>query len=118
EELTLLGREPARPKHTDVQHAQELALEQEGHAQERTDSFLAQERVEHLAVVDVLEHDRPALGRDPSRESLSHRNAHPALDLLLEPSRPQRDQHVALLEEDRRRVHRKYAPDATEQLAQ
>jgi hypothetical protein len=50
-------------------------------------------------VVDVLDRDRPLLGRDLAREPAPERDARPDLDLLLEAARRAGDELVGLLVE-------------------
>ena len=71
-------------------------------------------------VVDVVEHDRPPLRRDPAREPAADRDPHALFDLFLEPDRRARDELVpeVVAEEDRGRVGAEHVPDAHEQLAQ
>src|SRR5437588_9854208 len=67
------------------------ARDQRG-AEERLDPFLAQERIQYVGVVDVLDRQRPALVGDSAREAPAERDPHAALDLLLEPFRRARDE--------------------------
>ena len=89
----VLGGEHARHERADVQHADDLALDQQRHAEQRADPALAQDRVEDVGVVDVLDQDRPPLGRDPAREPAPDRDPDALLDLLLDPLR--RPRHAA-----------------------
>src|SRR5260221_3657069 len=41
----------------------------------------------HVGIVDIVEHDRPALSRHAAREPLPDRDPHPLLNLLLDPDR-------------------------------
>ena len=61
-----------------------LPLDQQRHAEQRADPALAQDRVEDVGVVDVLDRDRAPLGRDPAREPAPHRDPDALLDLLLD----------------------------------
>ena len=91
----------------DVEHADHVAAREQRHAEQRLDPLLAQDRVEHVGVVDVVEHDRPPQGRDAAREAAPDRDAHARLHLLLDPEGRARDQLVAHVveQQDRRRVH-------------
>ena len=71
----------------------------ERHAEERLDPLLAQDRVQHVGVVDVLDHDRRPLGGDAAGEAAADRDANAGLDLLLDPLRRTRDQLAGRLVE-------------------
>ena len=70
------------------------------------------------ALLDVLDPDRLARGRDAPGEALADRDADPALDLLLETLGGARHQGlvVVLEQEDRRRVRVEDPHHAVEQL--
>ena len=106
EQLDLVLAEGARNERADVEHAAHLSLDHERDAEHRLDALLAQERVEDVCVVDVVEDHRPLLGGDPAREAAADRDADALLDLLLDPERGARDELVRLLveQEDRARV--------------
>ena len=76
--------ELARRERADVQDAEDGALDEQRHAEQRADALHPQDRVQDVGVVDVGDEDRPASGRDASREAPAERDAHAALDLLLE----------------------------------
>jgi hypothetical protein len=69
-----------------VQHADQLALDDQGHAEERPDPRLAQQRIHDLdrRLVQVPDHDRLARGRHPAREAPADRKAKVLLHLLLQ----------------------------------
>ena len=94
--------------------------EDERHSEEALDPFLAEDRVEVVGVVDVVEHDRTALGGDAAREPCSERDADALLHLLLEPDRRAGDELVARLveQEDGGRVRLERVSDPCQQLGQ
>ena len=55
EQLGVLGREHARRQRADVQHADHAAVAEQRHAEQRADPALAQDRVQDVGVVDVLD---------------------------------------------------------------
>ena len=69
-----------------MQHAEDVAADEERHPQERLDPLLAQDRVEHVGVVDVLDDYRMSIRRDPAGETLPDRDANTLFHLLLDPS--------------------------------
>ena len=75
---------------------------------------------QHVRVVDVVEHDRAPLRRDPAREPAADRNPHALFDLFLEPDRRTSNELVPELvaEEHRGRVGPEHVADAHEQLGQ
>ena len=89
-----------------MEHAAHLALDDERDAEHRLDPLLAQDRVEDVRVVDVVEDHRPLLGGDAAGEAAADRDADALLDLLLDPERGPGDELVRLLveQEDRARV--------------
>ena len=75
-------------------------------AEHRLDPLLAQDRVEHVRVIDVVEDHRPPFRGDAAGESAADRDADALLHLLLDPDRRPRDELVRLLveQQDRARV--------------
>jgi hypothetical protein len=71
-------------------------------------------------VVDVVEHNRAALGCDAARETPSDWNADTLLHLFLEPDRGARDELIAGLveQQDRGRVCLEDVPNTGQELAQ
>ena len=106
QQLDLVVVEGARPERADVEDAADLPLHDERHAEHRLDSLLAQERVEDVPVVDVVEDHRPLLGGDPPGEARADRDADALLQLLLDAERGAGDELVRRLveQEDRARV--------------
>src|SRR5581483_420758 len=96
---------------------EDAALDVQRYAEERLDSLLAQDRIEDVRVVDVLEDDRQAFGRDASCESAADGDAHSLLDLLLDAYGSACDQLVRALveQEDGARVDGEDLADALEQ---
>ena len=101
--LVLLAEEP-RFHRPDVEDAQEPALDEERHAEQRFQPFLGQERVEQLGLADIGDEDRPALLGDPAREAAAEWNPNPLarLDVLLEALGPARDELLSLLVQEER----------------
>ena len=95
EQLDVFLRECPRRQRTDVEHAEHVVREDERHTGHALDALLAQDRVQHVGVVDVVEHDRSPLGGDPAREPAADRDPHALLDLFLEPDRRPRDELVS-----------------------
>ena len=96
QELDLVFRECPIVKRADVQHADCLAADQQRHAKERLDALLAEDRIEHLCVIDVVEHDGSALGSHAAREAAAERDTDAALHLLLDPDGRTGDEFVRL----------------------
>jgi hypothetical protein len=76
--------ERPRPQGTDVKDADQAALDDQGHPEQRANALFAENRIEDVGMVDVGDEDRYALGRDSSRESLTDGDPDSALDLLLD----------------------------------
>ena len=70
-----------------MHHTDRRALHDQRDAEQRADAALAENRVHHVGVVDVADHDRPHVGRDPAGEPAAERDAAALPDLLLEPAR-------------------------------
>ena len=89
-----------------VQDTEQATAHEQRHAEHRLDALLAQDRVEHVGVIDVLEDHRTAVRRDAARETAADRDPNALLDLLLDPHRRPRDELVRLLvqQQDRARV--------------
>jgi hypothetical protein len=120
EELDVVLCELAGRERADVEHAENLVPEDEWDSGEALDALLAQDRVKHVRVVDVVEHDRPPPRRDPAREPAADGDPDATFDLFLEPDRGARDELVPELvaEEDRGCVGAEHVPDAHEQLGE
>ncbi len=84
-------------KRPNVENAEQAAADEQRHAEHRLDPLLAQNRVEHVRVIDVFEHHRMPVCGDAPRKSTAHRNPNPSLDLLLDPHCCARDELVRLL---------------------
>ena len=71
-------------------------------------------------MLDVLDHDRTTLSRDPSRESAADRDRHALAHLLLDATSSPRHQHAAILidHQDRGRVGLNRDLDPIQQLAE
>jgi hypothetical protein len=59
-------------------------MDQQRDACQRPDALLQKERVEHSAVIDVIQDDRPPLGGDAARETPADRNPDALADFLLQ----------------------------------
>ncbi len=67
-------------------------------------SLLAQDRVEHVGALDVVEDDRLPARRDPAGKPPSHRDADAGLDLLLQPDRSPRDELLGIAVQQQHRA--------------
>jgi hypothetical protein len=70
----------------------------------RLDALLAQDRVEDVGVVDVVDRDRALLGGDAAGEAAAERDLDALLDLLLDALGRAGVQPVALEQQDRHGV--------------
>ncbi len=85
EQVALAGAEAAADEAADVQDAEDAAFDQQRDAEQRADALLAQDRVEDVGVVDVVDRDRAALCGDAAGEALADGDHDAALDLFLDP---------------------------------
>lgn len=117
EQLDVAAAEDARHERPDVDDAEDGVPDDERDAEEGLDALLAQDRIEDVGVVDVVEDDGSALGGDAAGEAAPERDADTALHLLLEPDRSARHELLPLLveEEHRSRVAIEQVADAREQ---
>ena len=101
--LDVVLRERPRLERADVQDAEGLAADEQRDAAQRLDSLLAQDRIEHVRVIDVVEDHGPSLGSDTAGKALSERDADAALDFLFDPHGGAGDQLAPLVveQEDR-----------------
>ena len=85
---------PERPpaERADVQHPDDVAADEQGHAEQGPDAPVDQERVPYRGVVHRGEDDRLAGRRDPAGEAGAQRDAHALPDLFLDAARGGRDQ--------------------------
>ncbi len=120
EQLGLLLGELTRRQGPDVDDADDAAADEQRRAQERLDSLLAEDRVEHIRVIDVFDDNRAPLGGDPPREAEPEGDARPALDGFLEPARSPRHELVGRFVEQKERcgVAPQRVADADEQLVE
>ena len=104
----------------DVQHAEHLVGEDERDAEEALDLSLAEDRAHLVGMGDVLERDRPALGRDAAREPFPERGAHALPHDLLESDCRAGDELASgsVEEEDGGRVRLEGVPDPRQQLCE
>ena len=84
-------------QHPDVENPKQAASNEQRYTEHRFDPLLAQNRVEHIGVIDVLEDHRLPVRRDAARETTSDRDPDAALDLFLDPDCGPRDELVRLL---------------------
>ena len=87
----LLAEQPPAQR-ADVQHPDDVAADEQGHAQQAPDAPVDQQRVPNRGVVHGGEDDRLAGRRDPAGEAGAKRDAHALTDLFLDPARSGRDQ--------------------------
>jgi hypothetical protein len=118
EQVGILVVEVASRHGAHMQHPQQLAADEQGHTEKGSDAPVAQERVDHIRFVDVL--DRlwlPGRGHAPG-EASAQGHAHTLVHLLLDP--PGRGGHElpvgVVEEEDGRGVRRQDLADAIQQL--
>jgi len=85
---------PERPpaERADVDYPDDVAADEQGHAEQGPDAPVNQQRVPYRGVVHGSEDDRLAGRRDPAGEAGAQRDAHALTDLLLDPARGGRDQ--------------------------
>jgi hypothetical protein len=95
EQRGLVGGEDPVPHRADVEHPEHRALDEQRDARERPDALVQKERVEHSAVIDVIQDDRPPLGGDAARETLADRNPDALADFLLQAASRSGDQLTA-----------------------
>src|SRR5690606_39307518 len=84
EQLDLVLGEVPAGEAADVQDADHLAARHQRDAEEGADAPVAQDRVDDVRVVDVLEGDRGSSRRDLPGETPSERDADPLAHLLLD----------------------------------
>ena len=84
EEVCLVRREVARHERPHVDHAEDASASKQRGAEQRLEPLLAEDGVEDVRVVDVLDRDDFALRSETPREALSNRDANAGFDLLLE----------------------------------
>jgi uncharacterized protein YndB with AHSA1/START domain len=120
EELHVVRFENAMAKAADVNYAQHATAYEERGAEKRLDSLLAENRVQDVRVIDVLDGERPPLGGDPAGEAAADRDPRAPLDLLLDSLRRARDELVRALveQEDGARVGSEDLLDPVEQLVE
>ena len=92
EQRGIVGREDPVVHRADVQHPDHRAMDEQRHAHQGPDSLLQQNRVEHIAVIDVVQDDRPPLGRDPASETPANGDPDALPDFLLQTAGCGRDE--------------------------
>jgi hypothetical protein len=82
------------------------------------DALSAQERVEHIRLLDVRQDDGPQLRCDATSEALADRDADGRVELFLDPHRRMRDELVPLLvqQQDGAGIRAEQRPDPFEEL--
>ena len=104
EQLDVVAPEASAAQGADVEHADHLIADKERHAEQRLDSLLAQDRVEHVRVINVVENHRRPASRDPTGEAAPDRDPHTLLHLLFDPHRRARYELVRLLVQQQHRA--------------
>jgi hypothetical protein len=89
-------------EHPDMEHPEHLPRGEQRDAEHRFDAFRAQERVQHVRVVDVIEDDGPPVCGHASRKPAAERDANALLDLFFDPHRRPSNQLI------RRRVEQQH----------
>ena len=79
-EMEVVLGKAAGLKGINVEHTDQPLIEQERHAQERSD-LLMQERIGHLMREDIIQDEGLAGGRDLARHAVTDRDANAILDL-------------------------------------
>src|SRR5919202_79796 len=87
EQVDVVGCEGAVRQRPHVDDADHFAAHGQRNPEQRLDPLLAQDRVEDVRAVDVVDHDRGRLRGDPAGEAPAERDADAALHLLLDPLR-------------------------------
>jgi hypothetical protein len=120
QQFDIVLAEPAMDERADMDYAQGVAFCEQRHAEQRLDSLLPQDRVEHVRVIDVVEDHRLLLGGDATGEAPADRDADALLYLFLDPDGCTCDQlvRIAVEHEDRAGVGRECVADAHQQLAE
>ncbi len=110
--------ELARLQRPDMEHPDQIALDNQRHAKQRADPLFVQDRVQDVGVIDFRDEDRDTLGSDPAGKPLPDRDPDALLDFFLDPLGGPRDQLLTLHieQEDRHSVHRQGAADADQQF--
>ena len=104
QQLDFVVREFPMVERADVQYADRFAADQQRHAEQRLDALLAEDRIEHLCVVDIVEHDGSALRRHAAGEAAAERDADAALHLLLDPDGRAGDKFVRVCVQQQHRA--------------
>ena len=99
-ERDIIRPEHARRERADMEHTDQIPADGERHAHHRLDPFVVKDRVEHIGMVDVVEHDRPPLRSDAPREPPPDRDPYTALHLFLDPDGGARDELTCRLLEE------------------
>src|SRR6266545_1844999 len=120
EQLDVLRGERPRAESADVDDPEHPFVGDQRDPEQGLDAFLAQDRVQHLCVVHVGDHDRRPLRRDAAGEALPDGDPHALLDLLLESFRGPGDELSTRLveQEDGARVCLEGIADTTQQLVE
>ena len=95
-QLGLVLPEMARGESAHVYDSHHSPPSDQRGAEQRLDSSFAQEGVENVGMIDVVQSHGAALGRDASSESLADGDVNSALDLFLYPLGRPRDELVAI----------------------
>ncbi len=104
QQLHIILVEPPVHQRPDVEDAEHAAADEQRHTEHRLDPLLAQNRIEDVGVIDVIEDDRLPVRRDPARETKADRDPNAAFNLFLDPDRGPRDELVRLLVQQQERA--------------
>ena len=120
EQLDLVVRELPERQRSNVEHPEHVVREDERHPGEALDPLLAEQWVQDVGVVDVVEHDRAPFRGDPAGEPAADRDPDALFDLFLDSDCGAGDQVVAQLvaEQDRHRVGLERLSNARQQLGE
>ena len=120
EQARLVRHEPAVAEAAHAEDPDDSPLGDQGHAHQRVQTGLAHLRRDLVGVVDVVDHDRARVGRDPSGKPLPDRDAYRAPALLWEPARGVHAERLVrpVAEHRHRHVHREHLAHARHELVE
>jgi hypothetical protein len=103
-----------------VEHPDQVALDDQRHAEQRPDPLLAQDRIQNVGVIDIGDEDGDTLSGDPAGKPLPQRKLDALFDLLLDSFRGAGHQLVGLrvVEQDRNRVDAQRFTDPEQELVE
>jgi hypothetical protein len=97
QQLHIIFIEQSGHKRSDVEDAERAPAGHQRHAEHRLDPLLAQQWIEDVGVIDVIEDHRFPLGSDPTGETTTDRDTNTTLDLFLDSDSSARNELVDIL---------------------